>query len=170
VAYHIFILSLPDYSRSTVAVTAIVAAASQVRHHTWRTGSSFHRCLSHICPSDARCLTLFHYLLYIQPPNIRLSKHCSHCSSTIAHRAFALYPALHYLNYVPSNIPLNVTMLTYLWLLLPVLAQAAHRDPRGHVSRWNLTPREYASSTASSMAWPTGTATPSASDSPCKRV
>lgn len=61
-------------------------------------------------------------------------------------------------------------MLTYLWLLLPMLAQAAHRDPRDHVSRWNLTPREYTSSTASSMAWPIGTATPSASDDSCKRV
>ncbi|KAI4749508.1 hypothetical protein E4T50_00243 [Aureobasidium sp. EXF-12298] len=61
-------------------------------------------------------------------------------------------------------------MLAYLWLLLPMLAQAAHRDPRGHASRWNLTPREYASSTASSMAWPTKPATPSRPHSPCKRV
>jgi hypothetical protein len=113
--------------------------------------------LSHTCPFDARCLTLFHFLLYIQPPNIWLSKHCSRCSSTIAHRAFALYPALHYLNYIPSNIPLNVIMLTYLWLLLPMLVQAAHR---GHAPR----------RMASSMAWSTGTATPSASDDPCKKV
>ncbi|KAI4762185.1 hypothetical protein E4T52_05626 [Aureobasidium sp. EXF-3400] len=48
-------------------------------------------------------------------------------------------------------------MLIYLWLLLPVLAQAAHR---GHAPR----------RMASSMAWSTGTATPSASDDPCKRV
>lgn len=57
-------------------------------------------------------------------------------------------------------------MLAYLWLLLPALAQAAHRVPRSHGSHWNLTPRELASSTTSSMALPT----PPASDSPCKRV
>lgn len=57
-------------------------------------------------------------------------------------------------------------MLAHLWLLLPTLVQAIHRDPRAHASRWNLTPRELASSTAPSTALPT----PSALDSPCKRV
>lgn len=57
-------------------------------------------------------------------------------------------------------------MLPYLWLLLPTLAQAIHRDPRVHISRWNLAPRETPSSTAPSAVL----ATPSALDSPCKRV
>jgi hypothetical protein len=63
-------------------------------------------------------------------------------------------------------------MLPYLWLLLPVLAQAAHRDPHLHAPRWSLSIRGNDSSTTSSTARPTGTgpATPSASDSPCKRV
>lgn len=106
------------------------------------------------------------------PPLHPTIKHSviQHCSSNIAHRASALYPILHYLNFIPSSIPLNATMLTYLWLLLPMLAQAAHRDPRDHVPHRSLTLDEHASSTASSMAWPPGTATPSALGSPCKRI
>jgi hypothetical protein len=63
-------------------------------------------------------------------------------------------------------------MLPYLWLLLPVLAQAAHRDPRLHVPRWSLSARGDDSSTASSTARPTGTghATTSDTHSACKRV
>lgn len=67
---------------------------------------------------------------------------------------------------IPSNIPYKAIMLPYLWLLLPTLAQAIHRDPRAHLSRWNPTPRDLASSTALSTALPT----PSTPDSPCKRV
>jgi hypothetical protein len=63
-------------------------------------------------------------------------------------------------------------MLPYLWLLLPVLGHAAHRDPHFHVPRWSLSIRGNDSSTTSSTARPTGTgpATTPASDSPCKRV
>jgi hypothetical protein len=63
-------------------------------------------------------------------------------------------------------------MLPYLWLLLPVLAQAAHRDPRLHVPRWSLSVRGNDSSTTSSTARPTGTGltTPSDTHSACKRV
>jgi hypothetical protein len=63
-------------------------------------------------------------------------------------------------------------MLPYLWLLLPVLAQAAHRDPHLHVPRWSLSTRGNDSSTASFTARLTGTgpATPSDTHSACKRV
>ncbi|KAI4849074.1 hypothetical protein E4T44_03567 [Aureobasidium sp. EXF-8845] len=63
-------------------------------------------------------------------------------------------------------------MLTYVWLLLPMLAQAAHHIPRHHARRSSLKPHEDASSTASSMVWPTDTGPAVLSDpiSPCKRV
>jgi hypothetical protein len=63
-------------------------------------------------------------------------------------------------------------MLTYVWFLLPMLAQAAHHMPRGHVRRSSLDPREDASTTTSSMIWPTDVGPAVLSDpvSPCKRV
>lgn len=135
-------------------------AASEVHHTTDR---SCLRCLSHTCPSDVCFLIPFDFILYIQPSNIQST---NIRSSTIAHCAIALYTTLHHFTFIPSNIPYKATMLPYLWLLLPTLASAAHRVPRSHGSHWILTPRELASPTAP----PTILATPSASDSPCKRV
>jgi hypothetical protein len=63
-------------------------------------------------------------------------------------------------------------MLTYVWLLLPMLAQAAHHMPRGHVRRSILEHREGTSSTTSSTVWPTDVGPAVLSDPPsaCKRV